>query len=183
MSLEAKIEALTNAVVALTEAQTDHTEKLNAVLAAGGKSASAGEGDEKPKRTRTRTKKEPETGNADNGDDAGDGAEDAAPKLTNDGVKKIVANWLTEFAKVEGDPETDARKAKIKATLTSMQKKDGFKIADAEKGATIADVPASELHRIITWLDKQKEADNGFGKGRLTAAPGSEDAGSDDEEI
>jgi hypothetical protein len=173
MSLEAKIEALTNAVVALTEAQTDHTEKLNAVLAAGGKSASAGEGDEKPKRTRT--KKEPETGNADNGDDAGDGAEDAASKLTNETVKmKIVAPWLGEFAKVEGDPETDARKTKIKGALAKLVGKEG---------ATVADVPAKDLQRLVDWVSKQKEVDNGFGKGRLTAAPGSEDAGSDDEEI
>ncbi len=182
MSLELKIEELTKAVVALTEAQTEHTEKLNAVLAAGGKSASAGDGEEKTKRTRAKKEDTKTEANADNGGEAGEGDDDA-PKLTNDGVKKIVASWLTEFAKVEGDPETDARKAKIKATLTSMQKKDGFKIAEAEKGATIADVPASELHRIITWLDKQKEADNGFGKGRLTAAPGADDAGSDDEEI
>lgn len=183
MSLEAKIEALTSAVVALTEAQNDHTEKLNAVLAAGGKSASAGEAEDKPKRTRAKKEDTKTETSADTGEGEGEGEEDAAPKLTNDGVKKIVASWLTEFAKVEGDPETDARKAKIKATLTSMQKKDGFKIADAEKGATIADVPASELHRIIAWLNKQKEADNGFGKGRLTAVPGSDDAGSDDDEI
>ncbi len=183
MSLEAKIEALTNAVTALTEAQTEHTEKLNAVLAAGGKSASSDEGD-KPAR-KPRAKKEDKAAETD-GDDTGSGDGDDAdntPKLTNDGVKQTVAAWLTEFAKVEGDPETAARKEKIKATLTAMQKKDGFKIGDAAKGATIADVPASELHRIIAWLDKQKEADNGFGKGRLTAAPGGEEAGSDDDEI
>lgn len=175
MSLEAKIEALTNAVVALTEAQTDHTEKLNAVLAAGGKSASAGEGEDKPKRTRAKkedTKTETDT---DSGDDAGEGAEDAAPKLTNETVKmKIVAPWLGEFAKVEGDPETDARKTKIKGALAKLVGKEG---------ATVADVPAKDLQRLVDWVNKQKEADNGFGKGRLTAAPGSDDAGSDDEEI
>lgn len=182
MSLEAKIEALTSAIVTLTEVQGVHTDKLNAMLEAAGKGGSSDDG-EKPAR-KPRAKKEDKATETDNGD-AGEeaGSEDAAPKLTNEGVKKTVADWLTEFAKDQKDGETQARKDKIKATLTSMQKKDGFKIADAEKGATIADVPASELHRIIAWLDKQKEADNGFGKGRLTAAPGSEDAGSEDDEI
>lgn len=178
MSLEAKIESLTTAIGSLIEVQTVHTDKLNAMLEAAGKSTSSDDG-EKPKRTRKT--KAAETESDDTGETTGDDTD--APKLTNEGVKKTVADWLTEFAKDQKDGETQARKDKIKATLTAMQKKDGFKIADAEKGATIADVPASELHRIIAWLDKQKEADNGFGKGRLTAAPGSEDTGSDDDEI
>lgn len=175
MSLEAKIEALTSAVVALTEAQNDHTEKLNAVLAAGGKSASAGEGEEKPKRTRAKKEDTKTETGADTGEGEGDGEEDTAPKLTTETVKmKIVAPWLGEFANVEGDPETAARKSKIKGALAKLVGKEG---------ATVADVPAKDLQRVVDWVAKQKETDTGFGKGRLTAVPGSDDGGSDDEEI
>lgn len=171
MSLELKIEELTKAVVALTEAQTDHTEKLNAVLAAGGKSASAGDGEDKPKRTRVKKEETKTETGADTGEGEGEGEgeseEDAAPKLTNETVKmKIVAPWLGEFAKVEGDPETDARKTKIKGALAKLVGKEG---------ATVADVPAKDLQRLVDWVNKQKEADNGFGKGRLTAAPGADE--------
>lgn len=175
MSLEAKIEALTNAVIALTEAQTEHTERLNAVLAGGAKADDGEKPARKPRAKKTETA-------ADTDADTGEGDDDAGTTtaLTNEGVKKVVAAWLTEFAKDQNDGETQARKEKIKGTLTAMQKKDGFKIADAEKGVTIMDVPASELHRIITWLDKQKAADNGFGTGRLTEAPGSAKSEADD---
>ncbi len=180
MSLEAAIAALTEAVKAQTEATAEQNERLDKMLNKAGATASSGDTEEKPKRTRKQEEEKAETSSDDNNsdDDAGD-----EPKLTNEGVKQTVAAWLTEFAKNESDPETQARKEKIKATLTAMQKKDGFKVADEKKGATIADVPASELHRVIAWLDKQKTADNGFGEGRLTAVPGaaSDDAGEDDE--
>lgn len=165
MSLEAKIEALTAAVTALTEAQTEHTERLNAVLAKGG--AAADEGAEKPATRKPRAKKEDK---AETTDDDGDTGSTTA--LTNDGVKKdIVAPWLGEF--INDKEETEARKAKIKAALAKVVGKEG---------ATVADVPVAELHRVVAWVEKQKEADNGFGKGRLTAVAGA-DAGSDDEDI
>ncbi len=176
MSLEA-------AIAALTEATIEQTSVLNKLLArtTAGATASSGETEEKPAR-KPRAKKEDKAETSSDESNSDDDASDDN-KQNNEGVKATVAAWLTEFAKNESDPETQARKEKIKATLTAMQKKDGFKVADEKKGATIADVPASELHRVIAWLDKQKTADNGFGEGRLTAVPGaaSDDAGEDDE--
>lgn len=168
MSLEAKIEALTNAVVALTEAQTEHTDRLNAVLANGGK-APASDTEDKPKRTRAAKKDDakPETTVSDEGE--GDDAGAGTTALTADGVKKdIVAPWLGEF--INDKDETEARKAKIKSALSKLVGKEG---------ATVADVPADKLQRLVDWVAKQKETDNGFGKGRLTAVAS---ASSDDEE-
>lgn len=167
MSLEAKIEALTNAVVALTEAQTEHTERLNAVLANGGK-APAGDAEDKPKRTRAKkedTKAETTTSDDDGGD------ADTGTALTNDGVKKdVVAPWLAEF--INDKDETEARKAAIKKALVSLVGKEG---------ATVADVPTADLQRVVDWVAKKKAADNGFGKGRLTAVAGADS--SDEEDI
>jgi hypothetical protein len=173
MSLEAKIEALTNAVTALTEAQTEHTERLNAVLANGGKAAS-GDGEDKPTR-KPRVKKDDKSAETETGTDTDTGEGDVdtgtTSTLTNDGVKKdVVAPWLSEFINDKG--ETDARKTKIKGALAKLVGKEG---------ATVADVPASDLQRLVDWVAKQKETDAGFGKGRLTATAGA--AGSDDEEI
>lgn len=175
MSLEAKIEALTNAVTALTEAQTEHTERLNVVLAKG--ATGGGETEDKPARKPRAKKEDTKT----EGEDDNTGSDENA--LTHDGVKAIAAAWLGEFAKNEKDPETQARKEKIKATLAAMAKKDGFAIKDEAKGATIADVPAAELHRVVAWMEKQKAADNGFGAGRLTEVPGSKAETSGDEDI
>ncbi len=175
MSLEAKIEALTSAIVTLTEVQGVHTDKLNAMLEAAGKSTSSDDG-EKPAR-KPRAKKEDKAAETDNGD-AGEttGDDTDAPKLTNEGVKNdVVAPWLGEFVKNENDPETAARKTKIKAALAKLVGKEG---------ATVADVPAADLQRLVDWVAKQKETDNGFGKGRLTEAPGAKKAASsDDDEI
>lgn len=176
MSLEAKIEALTTAIGSLIEVQTVHTDKLNAMLEAAGKGGSSDDG-EKPAR-KPRAKKEDkaaETDNGDAGETTGDDA-DSGTKLTNEGVKNdIVAPWLGEFVKNENDPETAARKTKIKAALAKLVGKEG---------ATVADVPAADLQRLVDWVAKQKETDNGFGKGRLTEAPGAKKAASsDDDEI
>lgn len=154
MSLEAKIEALTVAVTALTEAQVEHTERLNAVLANGGKSAASTD-EEKPAARKARAKKEDKAETS--GDDDGDTGSTSG--LTNDGVKKdIVAPWLGEF--INDEAETNARKAKIKGALAKLVGKEG---------ATVADIPVGELQRLVDWVAKQRETDNGHGKGRLTA--------------
>jgi hypothetical protein len=170
MSLEAKIEALTLAVTALTEAQTEHTERLNAVLANGGKAAS-GDGEDKPKRTRAKKEDKPAETDGDGDTGEGDEGSTTTSTLTNDGVKKdVVAPWLSEFINDKG--ETDARKTKIKGALAKLVGKEG---------ATVADVPAGDLQRLVDWVAKQKETDAGFGKGRLTAVASA--AGSDEEDI
>lgn len=163
MSLEAKIEALTNAVVALTEAQTEHTERLNAVLAGGAKADDGEKPARKARAKKTETAAETDADTGEGDDDTG-----TTTTLTNDGVKKdVVAPWLSEFVKVEGDPETDARKAAIKKALASLVGKEG---------ATVADVPAGDLQRLVDWVAKKKAADTGFGVGRLTEAPGAKKA-------
>lgn len=166
MSLE---EALAKTTAAL-EANTALLEKLVARAVEAGAVNSAANAAEKPatKSTKTKEAKASDSGAAE------EGKTDEGPKYTHDDVKAAASAWLGEFKGVEGDPETEARKAKIKGALASLTKKEG---------AQIADVPASELHRVIGWIEKQKAADNGFGVGRLTEKPGAKaaaPAGDDD---
>lgn len=93
---------------------------------------------------------------------------------THDDVKKLASAWLGEFKGVEGDPETGARREAILGALAKLVGKEG---------AQVADVPVAELHRVVTWIEKQKTKDNGFGAGRLTEKPGAADAGGGDDEI
>lgn len=165
MSLEVEIAKLTAAV----EANSTLLEKLvaRAVEAGAVAAPAAAEKADKPKRT---TKKDDK---AAEGEDAGT-TENTASGPTHDEVKSLVSAWLGEFKAVEGDGETEARKAAIRAALASLTKKEG---------AQIADVPADQLHRVVAWLDKKKAADAGFGVGRLTEKPGAkkeEPAGDDD---
>lgn len=166
MSLESALAAHTEALLANTAAIVEQNEKLDAMLA---KSGAATSGDTDTKATRKpRTKKEEKSDDDTTGDaGTGDGDDEAGTKLTNEGVKKdVVAPWLSEYVNDENDPETAERKAKIKAILAKLVGKEG---------ATVADVPAADLHRLVTWVEKQKAADNGFGAGRYTAVPVADD--------
>lgn len=161
MSLE---EAL-NKNTAVVEANNALLEKLIARAVDAGAVSGASASDDKPKRTSSRSTKKTDSDNSDAGD-SNDGDTKSAT-VSADDVKTAVAAWLGEFKGDENDPETDARKAKIKEALAKLTKKDGAKITD---------VPADDLPRVMTWLDKQKAADNGHGVGRLTAKPDESDA-------
>lgn len=164
MSLEAALEAHTEALLANTAAILEQNSKLDIMLGKAGASSVASDTgkddtEAKPKRTRTSSKKE-ENGN------------DDAPAHTAASVKALAGAWLAEFAKDQNDPETQARKDKLKSTLTSLAKKEGFEAADPKKGVLLTDVPAEHLGRVVAWLEKQPSVDNGFGEGRLTEVPG-----------
>lgn len=163
MSLEVEIAKLTAAVEAnsaLIEKLVARAVEAGAVAAPAADKAAA----DKP----TRKKKEEKT------EEAAGTTEGAASGPTHDEVKSMVSTWLGEFKAVEGDGETEARKAAIRAALNKLTKKEG---------AQIADVPADDLPRVVTWLEKRKAEDLGHGVGRLTEKPGAkteEPAGDDD---
>jgi hypothetical protein len=164
MSLEVEIAKLTAAV----EANSTLLEKLVARAVEAGAVAAPAAADKAETKKRTSKKddkaeeKTEETGTTE------------ASGPSHDEVKSLVSAWLGEFKGVEGDGETEARKAAIRAALASLTKKEG---------AQIADVPADQLHRVVAWLDKKKSADAGFGVGRLTEQPGAkkEEAPADDD--
>jgi hypothetical protein len=171
MSLESVIAAHTEALLANTAAVIEQNEKLDIMLSKSG-AAPAGDAD-RPTR-KTRAKKE-EKSDEDTDGEGDNGETETASKLSNDSVKKdVVAPWLSEFVKNENDPETAERKVKIKGALAKLVGKEG---------ATVADVPADKLQRLVDWVEKQKTADNGFGAGRLTELPGSKKEASEDDEI
>lgn len=160
MSLEA-------ALLSLKESIDVQNGLLSKMLAKAGTASAPTEGDGEGKTTTTRGKgkgkaaaKETETDTSE-----GDGNDDTG--LSHDEVKKLAGTWLAEFKANESDPETAARRDAIKAALAKLVGKDG---------ATIADVPAADLHRVVAWLDKQKA------KGRLTPEP-KDEAEDDDSEI
>ncbi|QXV73620.1 hypothetical protein [Rhizobium phage RHph_X2_30] len=172
MSLEEALNRNSEAV----EKQNSLLEKMLAKTGAAPSTKSDdGEGESKPA-TRGKGKGKAATKEADadnSGEGDGENSDDTA--LSHDDVKKQAGAWLGEFKADENDPETEARRAAIKTALGKLTNKEG---------ATIADVPAAELPRVVAWLDKQKEKDNGFGKGRLTEKPGSKKADkSEDDEI
>ena len=148
-----------------------NNELLEALIDAAADKAGGEPAGEKPKTPRTRKPKD---------EAKTEGKEEAkteAGALTHDAVKGTVGEWLGEFkGAVLFDGETEARKGAIKAALAKLVGKEG---------ATIADVPAADLHRVITWLDKQKAKDHGHGVGRITAPPAAADEpeSSDDDDI
>ncbi len=156
MSLEEALNRNSDAV----EKQNSLLEKMLAKAgvntAAAGKTDDAGEGDA-PKKTRaTKGKAAKEAEDAGEGE-GGEGDENT---LSHDDVKKLAGAWLGEFKANEKDPETGARREAIKGALAKLVGKDG---------ATIADVAAADLSRVVAWLDKQKA------KGRLTPEPKEDD--------
>lgn len=152
MSLEAKLEANTEAL----NRNSDLLEKMiaRAEAVAGSAPKASAAADEKPKAARAK-KETAET------DGTAAGTETAA--VTIEDVKSKAGAWLGEFKADANDPETEARKGAIKAALAKLTKKDG---------ATLADVPVADLPRVLTWLEKKQVEDAGFGIGRLTAKPG-----------
>lgn len=167
MSLEDLLAKNTAAV----ERNSELLEKLVARAEAAGAVSSAGSSTAAAD-TKGKGKGKGKSDAADSNENTDAGSD--APTFTHDEVKSMAAAWLGEFKANEADPETDARRAAIKAALA--------KVAGKENAA-VTDVPASELHRVVAWLNKKKETDAGHGKGRLTAVPaaGSAASGGDDD--
>lgn len=172
MSLEEHLAANTAAITRNSELLEKLVARAEAAAAGGAAASTTAAADTKGKGKGkgAGAKADAESGSSEGGD-----AGNSAPSLTHAEVKQIVGNWLAEFKEDKSDPETDARRAAVKAAL--------FKLTEKE-GAQVTDVAPADLPRVIAWLDKKKEADTGHGKGRLTAKPEAEkpeaDGGDDD---
>jgi polyhydroxyalkanoate synthesis regulator phasin len=163
MSLEETLAANTAAL----DRNSELLEKLVARAEAAGAASGAATTSTDTKGKATKTTKAKDTA------DAGT-TEGGAPALTHDDVKKLVGGWLAEFKEDKADTETEARRAAIKNALAKVADK-----ADAQ----VVDVPVDQLHRIVAWLEKKKEADAGHGKGRLTPKPVAETSTGADDDI
>lgn len=156
-----------------TAAMTKMSELMAQMLsAASGAPAVKGDDEEKPKRTRTTKSKDDAQSDSKEDEKSKAAGADEKTGPTYEEVKALCSAWLGEFSKVEGDPETAARKESFKAAITKLTGKEG---------ALLSDVKTEELHRVVTWLENKKAKDNGHGAGRLTEKPAAKPASTDDE--
>ncbi len=146
------------------ELLAEHNDLLRQVLGSakankGGKAAD--EGGEKA--TRRSTKKDDAKGDSKDDDGGSEGLSDDDKSAMEASIKKAGA-WLGEFKANEKDPETEARKSKLREALDKL----GYKLAkEIDKG--------EDVQRFVKWIDKQAKA------GRITPEPGDGDGDGDGE--